>query len=88
MKTTKAIKRFIEDELLDELSDGADPLASRQLDSLAVEELVAHLEESYDIEFDDSELVAENFASVDVLAALVDMKRKGTHGSRIRADTA
>jgi acyl carrier protein len=74
MKTAKRIRRF-----LDDLNDGetieGDPLALGLMDSLAIEQLIAFLEESFDIEFDDEELVAENFATIDDVTNLVETKR-------------
>jgi hypothetical protein len=76
MKTAKQIRRFVDRELLSHgVPVGLDPLAEGLLDSLAVEQLIAYLEESFDIEFDDEELVAENFATIDVVARFVDSKR-------------
>lgn len=78
MKTARRIRRFIEAELLDAPYEGADPLAAQILDSLAIEELITHLEETYRIRFQENEVVPENFVSVDALASLVDRKRRGT----------
>ena len=78
MRTAKRIRRFV-DELIDErVEKNEDPLALGLLDSLGIEQLINHLEEEYRIEFDDEELVWENFATVDTVAALVDTKRKGS----------
>lgn len=76
MKTAKRIRRFVDAQLLDPgvLVEG-DPLADGLLDSLAIEQLIGFLEESFDLEFDDEELVAENFASIDTVADFVDAKR-------------
>ena len=74
MKTSKRLQRFVDDQLLDVPIDG-DPLAAGLLDSLAIEQLIAFAEETYDIEFDDEELNAENFSSIDTVAKLVDDKR-------------
>ena len=73
MKTAKRIRRFI-DDLTDEPADG-DPLADGLLDSLAIEQLIAFLEEDFDIEFEDEELVAERFLSIDTVVELVETKR-------------
>jgi acyl carrier protein len=76
VRTERKIRRFIERELLEEPYAGADPLADELLDSLGIEQLIEHLEKSYRITFDESELIYENFVSVAVLANLVDDKRK------------
>jgi acyl carrier protein len=61
-------------ELLGRPFDG-DPLASGELDSLATELLIAFIEDEFAVEFVDAELTMENFASLAVLADLVDNKR-------------
>lgn len=45
------------------------------LDSVGIYELVVYLEERYDIEVMDEEVVPENFGSVQLLAKLVESKR-------------
>jgi hypothetical protein len=75
MRTARRIRRYIEAELLDGPCEG-DPLAVRALDSLAIEELIAHIEESYRIHLDEDDIVPEHFASLGALAALVDAKRR------------
>ena len=75
MKTSRRIRRFIEMDLLDG-AETHDPLAEGMLDSLAMEQLIAFLEERYGMQFADEDLVAENFASIDALAAIVDQRRK------------
>ena len=75
MKTSKRIQRFVEDQLLDGGSMDGDPLATGLLDSLSIEQLIAFVEETYDIAFEDEELIAENFANIETVARLVDDKR-------------
>jgi acyl carrier protein len=69
------LRQFIEQEILEEESPVEDPLAAGLLDSLAVEQLIAYIEEEYGVMFADEELVAENFASLGVVAGLVETKR-------------
>ncbi|CAN5895211.1 hypothetical protein BH20GEM1_BH20GEM1_21400 [soil metagenome] len=69
------LRRFIVSELLEEPFDGGDPLAAGAVDSLALEQLIDHLQERFDIGFADEELVAENFASVPRVVGLVNAKR-------------
>jgi acyl carrier protein len=75
MKTARRLRQFVEDELLEQPA-GSDPLAAGLLDSLAIEQLIAFIEERFDIVFDDEDLVEERFASLDAVAELVDLKRK------------
>jgi len=69
---------FLQTRILDEPCGDADPLAEEWLDSLAMEELIGFLEDRYRIRFDDDELVAEQFASLESVAALVRRKRAAT----------
>lgn len=69
------MRRFIADELLDEPLGERDPLAEELLDSLGIEQLISYLEETFELRFDDGDLVLENFASLDVLTAFVDSRR-------------
>lgn len=73
MKTAKQIRRFVELELLDHPMR-EDPIAAGMLDSLAIEQLAAFLEEKYELVLEDEDFVAENFTSIDAVAALVDAK--------------
>jgi acyl carrier protein len=75
MSIETQLREFIEQEILEEESPVEDPLASGLLDSLAVEQLIAYIEEEYGVTFDDDELVADNFASLPVVAGLVESKR-------------
>jgi len=69
------LRQFIEQEILEEESPVEDPLAEGLLDSLAVEQLIAYIEEEYGVMLDDDELVAENFASLAIVADLIESKR-------------
>ncbi len=73
-ETAAVIRRFIDDELLDGPCDG-DPLAEGRLDSLALEQLLAFIEDDLGVVLDDAEVTAEAFSAVKVVAALVDAKR-------------
>jgi acyl carrier protein len=76
VKTEKQLRRLIEDEFL----EGApldEAILVEHLDSLAVEQLVGFIEDEFDVEFDDEDIVLENFKSLGSLAALVDRKRAG-----------
>lgn len=75
MTTADDIRGFIVRSVLVEPYDGADPLADDMLDSLAIEQLIVHLEGTYRIRFADEEVVSANFSDLGTLAALVDAKR-------------
>ena len=74
------IRDYIVDSLLDEdappeVTFETPLLSSGLIDSIGVEELLRYLEDEYAIEFDDDELSAENFESVDRIGRLVASKR-------------
>jgi len=75
VKTARRLRQFVEDELLEE-PVGGDPLAAGLLDSLAIEQLIAFIEDKFDVILDDEDLVEERFASLDAVAELVDAKRR------------
>ena len=79
--TEEHIRGFIERDLLDEPFTGIDPLLELELDSLSIEQLIDFIEDEYGLLFAEEELASENFASVSVLAALVDAKRLDARGS-------
>jgi acyl carrier protein len=67
MDISDRIRRFIREEvLLDEHArlDGETPLLDGVLDSLALMQLVAFLEEEFDTEIEDTEVTAENFRTI------------------------
>ncbi len=80
MTTHDRVRTFIVDELRYR-GDAADlsndfPLLEREvLASMGIFELVSFLEQEYGVEIDDTELVAENFATLDDIAQLVESKK-------------
>jgi acyl carrier protein len=73
------IRHFIVQNFLfgqdQELKEGTSFLESGIIDSTGVLELVAHLEETYDVKVKDDELVPDNLDSVDAIVAYLDRKR-------------
>lgn len=69
--------RFIAEELLEDLYDGRDPLATGALDSLAHEQLVEYIVEEFGVPLSGEEMVGENFESIPILAAFIESKRSG-----------
>jgi acyl carrier protein len=81
MATAETIEKFLVEELAAGqggagLDHGEDLLAAELIDSLGIQELVTFLESTYGIKVGDDDLVAENFRSVDAIAALVEAKRR------------
>jgi acyl carrier protein len=74
----QAIRKFIYEKFplakSRKLEDSSRLLEEGVLDSLGVLELVNHLQEELGIPIDDEELVPENFASIDAIAAFVEAK--------------
>ena len=72
------VRRFIEDNFLydgaDTLRDDVSLLDSGMIDSTGVLELITHLEGTYSVTFDDDELVAANFDSVDRVVRFLGAK--------------
>lgn len=67
MDMSDRIRRFIREEvMLDEQArlDDETPLLDGVLDSLALMQLVAFLEEEFDTEINDTEVTAENFRTI------------------------
>lgn len=74
----QAIRKFIYDKFplakSRKLQDWSQLLEEGVLDSLGVLELVNFLQDDHGIPIEDEELVPENFASIDAIAAFVEAK--------------
>jgi acyl carrier protein len=72
---SERIRRFIREEILldeDAQIDDDTSLLDGVLDSLALMQLVGFLEEEFDTEIDDTEVVAENFRTISDIERLVN----------------
>jgi acyl carrier protein len=56
------------------LEDSSALLEEGVLDSLGILELVDYLQSEFGVEAEDDDLIPENFASIDAIAAFVDTK--------------
>jgi acyl carrier protein len=65
------IQTFVRTYILDEEYPGADPLAELEIDSLALEQLLDHLEETYRLLFDPEDISRDNLSSVARAAEMV-----------------
>jgi acyl carrier protein len=68
------IRTFIREEVVldaDAQIDDDSPLLDGILDSLALMQLVAYLEEEFDTEIDDTEVTAENFRTIADIERLI-----------------
>jgi acyl carrier protein len=79
MSNAETISEFLVDEVGVQapLDHRDDLLASDQLDSQGIMELVAFLEEGFSIEVGDEDLVTDNFRSVDAITGFVARKQGG-----------
>jgi acyl carrier protein len=59
---------------IESIAHDRDLLAEGIIDSLGITELIAFLQEKYAIEVDDDDIDAENFRSIDGIAAFVAKK--------------
>lgn len=73
----RRLREFIVEELIEEPYGGTDPLADHVVDSLAIEQLVEYIHESYGVALKDEEIVGENFESLPSLATFVGRKAIG-----------
>lgn len=73
------LRNFIIEELdysgpPDRLGEDFPLIESRVVDSVALVQIVAFLEERYDIEIDDEDLTPDNFASLGSISAFIAQK--------------
>jgi acyl carrier protein len=72
------IKEFIKEEILFEDADATlnddTPLLSGVMDSLSLMQLVAFLEDEFDVEIDDADMTADQFRTVADIEKLVNQK--------------
>ena len=59
----------------DHLRDNESLLEAGVIDSMAMVDLIAHLENTYSITVDEDDMVPENFDSVDAIVSYVTAKR-------------
>lgn len=74
METEQRLRAFIVAELVEDPFQDGDPLAAGIVNSLGIAQLLIFIEEAFDVELEDEEVVEENFESVPLLARLVDSK--------------
>ena len=78
MDVATRIRDFIKQEILFEDSNASltdeTPLLEGILDSLALMQLVAFIEEEFGVEIDDAEMTADNFRTVADIEGLVTQK--------------
>ena len=79
MSSTVNIERFILDELLmgsrESIGHDESLISSGVIDSLALLRLIGFVEDRFGVVLEDEEVVAENFETINVIAALVQNKQ-------------
>ncbi len=70
------VENFLLGEEEDELSDSESFLESGLIDSTGILEVIAFLEETYDVEIEDEEMIPENLDSVQRVARFIASKKK------------
>lgn len=79
MSTSDQIKKFIEDELLDDsdvaIESGTSLFRDQLLDSLNLLSLIAFLEKNFSIKIAPSEVSIDNMDSIDSMSAFVEKKQ-------------
>lgn len=77
MRAREKIRQFIVDSfLVDDFADGDSFLGTGLIDSLGIVQLVSLVESEYGLRVPDTDLVPENFDSVDKLAAYVERRAR------------
>jgi len=81
MDVETAIERFVVDEImLGDSNTKIDPneslISSGVLDSLALLRLIAFLEEQMGVTVDDSEVIPENFESINEIKSFIEKKKR------------
>ncbi len=87
MEVRESIRSFIIDSFMmgrksEDLGDSGSLLDLGIIDSTGVLELVGFLEETYEIEVDDEELIPDNLDSIDNLVKYVGSKKAGVSSTR------
>lgn len=79
MDRRTALTNYIKSEIMRNpnarLNDGDDLLSAGVLDSLAILQLVAYIEESFKIKVPDEDVVFENFQSIDALDKYLETQK-------------
>jgi acyl carrier protein len=74
MTISGEIREFIVEQILEGEDIPGDPLELGLLDSLALEIVLDFIREKYGVEFEDEELVAENFVNIGTVADRIESK--------------
>lgn len=80
MNTKSAIERFIVDEIMiggkqEKIEPDQSLLDSGILDSLALLRLIGYIEDHFGVTIDDSEVVPENFETINDITAIIERKK-------------
>ncbi len=81
MDDTKAVKEFIQTELIRDRSHADLKITNNLIetgiiDSLGIQKLLAYLETTFSIQIADDELIPDNFQTIEAISAFVRDKRR------------
>ena len=73
----ESIRGFFETDLLkrsqvEHVSNGDNVIAAGIVDSLGIIKIISYLEDTFSVEIDDSDLVMENFETIESMATFVE----------------
>ena len=78
----REVRQFLTTQLhrkVDGVGDGESLLEAGVIDSMAVLELVGHIEQRYGITVGDDDMMPENFDTIEAIAAFIE-SRRGARG--------
>ena len=73
---THILENFLFTDEEDQLEDGVSLIESGVIDSTGVLDLVGFIEENYEVQVPDTDLVPDNFDSVDRIVAYIERRLK------------
>lgn len=77
------VRQFLSDRLhrrVEGVGDRDSLLEAGVIDSMAVLEIVGHLEQQYGVTVSDDDMMPENFDTIEAIAAFIASRREGARG--------
>jgi acyl carrier protein len=79
MEISKSLEQFIQEQIIKgqkdvDLQQSTNLIEEGIIDSLGIMKLLTFIEESYDLQISDEELLPENFESLQAICAMVENK--------------
>ena len=79
----REVRQFLSDRLhrkVEGVGDRDSLLESGVIDSMAVLEIVGHIEQQYGVTVSDDDMMPENFDTIEAIAAFIGSRRDGANG--------